>query len=235
MTTDTDAYEFEDHDMQLRVSHGDQTIILAMRDDQIALNVKDDDIRGNWPTEVQEAADKIGASRLEMLYEQARSDYWYGAGRSARQDGFGDVSSAGRSEGWLIVEGSVPYDLADLREMAAGDGEDDDFRQRFLRFVFERDADIDFYRSEFFTAVKAAANEPPAAPERIRVLAVTFDGEQVELYRNVPAVESAFGAAEATALVETCRKAVNGTRETHYTTMEGGEVRVEYLEVREAQ
>jgi hypothetical protein len=215
-TFDTERNDyFNGTDLRVTETGTDKTISLNVKDDLLAVEVKDHQTRNFWPEDVQAAADAISEQKLEALYESAQTAYWEASQAAASEAGLGQVYGAGRSGGWMAVDGSKPYSLQDIIDPDEGEEGDADFAARFLRFAFERVDDIEYHRGLFFDAVKEAAAEPepepdPVGAEPIKVLAILWvddDGiPNCNLYRNKPSLLGAMGTyyegAATTALNE---------------------------------
>jgi hypothetical protein len=218
----------------LRVTDGtDHTIIVNVKGEGWAVNVKDDTIFSQYPQDVRDALDEMSSEQGEAVYQGVQAEFWRWADEAAKRYGFGGVSQEGHSGGWLSVDGSAQR-FPEIIEPTSPEAIE--ARDAFLALAFEVERSIeDDWRPQFYAQVKAAAAEPEPTTEPLKVLALTFDGERTELYRNVPAVEHTFGITDdAAELVNACKEAVNGGGgETLRPTFDGDEARVEYLEVRD--
>jgi hypothetical protein len=174
----------------------DATVRVHVKDDMWAIDVKDNVTRRDLPEPAQKAADKLGDSRTEAIYSGAVEAFWDWAQEAATERGFAKVYSAGRSGGWLAVEGTQDWEPLEVLQPT------DEFRadlERFLTFAFEVVGMIDHFRNEFVNNLGSAALAPEQVPhssEPIRVLAVLWhndDGLNCDLYRNKPALLGALG------------------------------------------
>jgi hypothetical protein len=154
-----EGYVFRGTEHEMRVSLGDQSIVLAIRDDMIALLVKDRVIWRDYPADIQDICGRLGEDRVDNLYKRAQEEFWTASSEAAAAVELGEVYSGGRSGGWMTVSASKPYNLADLTDPGEGEAGAVDFRQRFLRFAFERIADIEFYRGEFYASLREAGED----------------------------------------------------------------------------
>lgn len=148
---------FLGHDLRVSENETDATIIVNVKDGMLAFNVKDDTIRRSWPSDVQDAADKIGDDETQELYEIVQRDFWREAHHFAGEHGFNAVGSGGRSGGWCCVYETGHLDVADIIEPA---GEDKETVAKFLRFAFEtcaRIADDGGYHDQFYDRMREAA------------------------------------------------------------------------------
>lgn len=145
------------------------TITVNTKDNMLAVAVKDNTIRREYPADVNAAAEKIGEDRVAGLYEVEQGEFWRWATDAAAPYGL-HVFQAGRSGGWLAVGGTEGYGSGVL--LAPHDAEDEAIRDRFLAFAFEVVAGIEDFRGQFFKAIIDAANEP----ETMRIM-VLNDGE----------------------------------------------------------
>lgn len=145
--------------VDLRVTDGtDHTIIVNVKGNDWAVDVKDDMIFRQWPADVQKASEQIGEERTEHIYQQVQREFWDWANDAAQRYGFGGVTQEGHSGGWACADGSaqrfpeiVEPDSAEAREA----------RDAFLAFAFEVERSIeDDWRPQFFEQVKAKAAEP---------------------------------------------------------------------------
>jgi hypothetical protein len=153
-STNTNSY-FLGRDLIITRHGNGGSVRVNERDGMLSVDVKDGTIRHNWPTDVNAAADKIGETRVGELYEVARDSYWRWATLASAPHGF-HVYQAGRSGGWLAVDGTQRLSVSGLIEP---DEEDAELRDRFLGFAFEVVGEIDRFRAELCQSILSAANE----------------------------------------------------------------------------
>jgi len=145
---------FNGRDLCVEDKESHEVVTLDVKDGLLAVKVKDDHVRDRWPDDVKAAANVLNQDRLNSIYESAQTDYWEASKMAASEAGLGQVYGAGRSGGWMTVDGSKPYSLEDIIDPAGGEEGAADFAARFLQFAFERVADIEYHRGLFFEAVK---------------------------------------------------------------------------------
>lgn len=174
----------------------DTSVRINIREGMWAVDVKDRETYASLPEPAQKAADKLGESATNAIYEGAKEAYWDWAQDAAQEHGFSRVYSAGRSGGWMAVDGTQGWDPSELLlptdELRAE-------RDAFLALAFEAVEMMAHYRNEFIDNLGAAAIAPqhlPHSSEPIRVLAVLWDdedGPNCDLYRNKPVLLAQLG------------------------------------------
>lgn len=210
----------------------DATVKVNVKDNMWAIDVKDNVTRRDLPEPAQKAADKLGDSRVEAIYGGAVEAFWDWAQEAATDHGFAKVYSAGRSGGWLAVDGTQDWEPVELLQPS------DEFRadrDRFLTLAFDLIGGIGTYREEFINNLGAAAIAPDAVPvhssEPIRVLAVMWDdeaGPNCDLYRNKPVLLAQLGTHYEGVVTDALNHPGRGFN------AEGVTGTVRYLTVREA-
>lgn len=172
------------------------TIHVNVRDGMWAIDVKDRDTLADLPKFAQLAIEKLGADTTQAIYNESVERFWEWARDAAQEHDFDTVHAAGRSGGWMAVDGTQDWRPVELIQPR------DDFRERrdaFLEFAFEVVAGMDTFRNEYaqnLGPAAAVAGAFPARTEPIRVLAVLWSDEGVincDLYRNKPALLGALG------------------------------------------
>lgn len=166
---------FQGHDGRVTRDDG-KAITINTRDGRMAVEVKDHNSSytlTDLPEDVQRMAedlrkhggpeDAFGRDHVDRLYEQERESWWMSASDTAKDHGFSDVYSDGRSGGWCVIEGtqelaedfpSIPIEEAILSAVSEC-GCDEiqgqyDRRNRFLALAFALQDEITFYRTEVF-------------------------------------------------------------------------------------
>lgn len=174
------------------------TIHVNVRDGMWAIDVKDRDTLADLPKFAQLAIEKLGADTTQAIYTESVERFWEWARDAAQEHDFDTVHPAGRSGGWMAVDGTQDWRPVELIQPR------DDFRERrdaFLEFAFEVVAGMDTFRNEYaqnLGPAAAVAGAFPARTEPIQVLAVLWDIDgvpQCQLYRNRPALEGSRGTA----------------------------------------
>ena len=154
--TDLNSPYFQGANLQIDDDETRRAIIVNIKDDMWAVEVKDDIPRRNWPADVQTAADEIDDSEVEHVYETICDDFWSWASCSLPSDhGFETAEPAGRSAGWLAVPGSCQR-FPEIIEPSSPEARE--ARDGFLALAFEAVEQIDaYYRPELYAALKRTA------------------------------------------------------------------------------
>ena len=148
---------FMGQDLQVTDGTG-HTIIVNIKDDMWAVNVKDDATVDSFPPDVLRAFNRLNETTIQRIYDDTVREYWDWASDRVGAYDFGGICQLGREGGWLAVEGSthmfpemIEPDSAEAREA----------RDRFLAFAFEVERAIeDDWRPQYFDALKAEAGKP---------------------------------------------------------------------------
>ncbi len=77
---------------------------ISIRDGDPAIEVRDTTLYWRDPRSAA-ACEQLGEERVDRVYVAAQYGFWDWAAEVAKEHGFGDVSAAGRSGGWLTVSG----------------------------------------------------------------------------------------------------------------------------------
>lgn len=152
----TDNNYFNGHDLHIVDRENGRTITVSRKSGMLAVDVKDRSVRQGWPKDVQDAADKLNAGKLDAIYEGIRAAFWDWAVEDLTPEhGFNTAYSEGRSGGWLAVEGTKLSDDVELTETPEPDSE----FARFLEVAFSAVEAVEGYRKDFFARVIEIANE----------------------------------------------------------------------------
>lgn len=175
----------------------DVMISINVRDGMWAVDVKDRDILADLPQSAQDAIAKLGEDTTHAIYNESVERFWEWAREAAQEHDFPTVHAAGRSGGWMAVDGTQDWSPAELLQPR------EDFRDQrdaFLALAFEAVAEMMTFRKEYWDnlvpAAAVAGAFPAGAREPIQVLAVLWsddDGANCDLYRNKPALLGALG------------------------------------------
>lgn len=156
--TSANAY-YKGHDLRIRWDDRSLGVIVNEKDGMLAIDVKDHDTIHNTPLASQAAAEKIGDTETQHVYERVQMDFWQWAGEACKDYGFETVYQAGRSGGWLAVAGTENIPGSELIEPGE---EDVDLRDRFLAFAFAIEQAIEGeggYKQQFYAALVEAGEE----------------------------------------------------------------------------
>lgn len=132
---------------------------------------------------------------VDMVYEGVRGDFWhFFAPEIAREHGYvGTVYSAGRSEGWLILEDGLlwpDYIIEDGTIPPAADDADEHTRAEYAHMIAERERWIRF-SSAIDDAVKGAgAQFVDALREHVEDVAFEASESAYWAARDVMTVEA---------------------------------------------
>lgn len=144
---------------------------ITYRGDYPAINVKDDCLYARDPR-FDEFVEKLGQARIDSIYEGIQEAFWrFYAPELAKQYGYGEISSDGRSGGWLLVEGTPPFDPDDIGHTLVSTPVIAALANRRQWEKFERAIDAlingcrDMFWEELHYAVNADANETSEAYE----------------------------------------------------------------------
>lgn len=133
----------------------DARIKVNIKDGMWAVNVKAHAIASTMPADVQNAISNLPDSVLQVAEDQAREGWWIAVQEIAVSHGFDKVYSAGRSGGWMAVNGTQDWHPNELFEPE----EDDDSIERFLALAFDAVASIESAREDFYYRVREAFGE----------------------------------------------------------------------------
>jgi hypothetical protein len=121
---------------------------VSYRDNHPAVNVKDQRLYWRDPN-VRPMLEQLGEQRAEAIYQETAEFFWNEtAPEIAREHGYtGEVYSAGRSGGWLYVNGvTLEYELDEPRPIGPLDEWDTEAfeaRDQFLKFAEAIDKAVD--------------------------------------------------------------------------------------------
>lgn len=160
---------------------------VTYHDGQPAVNVKD---RHNYANDPKFAPfyESLGEVVVEWIYDGVQSDFWdHYAPEIAREFGYGDVYSAGRSSGWLVVEKAPELEDEDdpgcevcehvlLTELPGGEQRCDDCghiqesplqkaRARWAEFEQRIEQEMNYCRDQLLERLVEAVEEKNAEPE----------------------------------------------------------------------
>ena len=107
--------------------------------------------------------DHYGKTWTMSLYDNARDQFWQDADLLAQDHGFDGVHAAGRSGGWMVVEGTrwlADNFLSDPpRPLTEEDAEAMEMRDRFLACAFEALDYIKGARDNFHDMIRDAHHD----------------------------------------------------------------------------
>lgn len=108
--------------------------------------------------------EQLDEQTTEGIYSGTQEDFWLAAGALAREYGYGDAYSKGRSGGWLVVEKAPSWDeyISDDETRHDGIAYDDypenafSERATWLKFADEIRQEMNFQRSEILRRLREA-------------------------------------------------------------------------------
>lgn len=166
---------FRGYDLQITDNETQASITVNVKENLLAVNVKDDEIRRTWPQDVQDAADKIGDQAGEDIYTRVQEDFWRWANEEAQVHGFDGVYAAGHSGGWCAVQGT---DYLDGMSIIEPSGADKESVAKFLEFAFAITQAIEGdggFREQFYEELRSAP-DPPPPPVTVELSSEAFIG-----------------------------------------------------------
>jgi len=136
----------------VRVSNGSDSVLINLKDNMWAVNVKAELVRHTMPADVQIALYALPDAVAEACEQRAQENWWDDAKLLAAENGFNTIYSAGRSSGWMAVDGTQDWDpecLFDLGQDAV----------RFLTLAFEATGAIGAAEQDFYSQIREAMQE----------------------------------------------------------------------------
>lgn len=170
--TRTNSY-YLGRDLQVRDATTGAIVILNIREDCWAVNVKDNVGRLRWPADAKLAAYRLGERETQRLYDEQVEEFWRWAETEAEERGFPrGIISAGRSAGWLVVPETKDLTGEFMIEPHEDEAGEADLRDRFLSYAFAVQQAIEDdggFRAGFYDVLRAAGVALPDGVEQYTV------------------------------------------------------------------
>jgi hypothetical protein len=146
---------FQGCDLRCERTDTHDVVLLNVKDDMWAVNVKDDLVFSQYPADVRAAANVLPEGIVDGIAERVKNEWWEEADHAADERGFSGVFSAGRSSGWCAVGGTENWDGSDIIEPGEEMREE---RDKFLALAFLLN-DLTEAHDRFFSEVRAAMQQ----------------------------------------------------------------------------